>query len=137
MEILLHLSDVRVTCKENEPLLIALCSFLWFFCLKLWPMPPLILYACKLWITILYIASEISGKNLSPTATHQMGRKWFWSSLVSWQEKSSAHQKGWDKLVIFMVSKPIPKLFWGILKISIVHTYVFKKDSTCHCLPSN
>ena len=39
------------------------------FCLKLWPIPLLMLYVCKLWITILYIPSEISGNNLHPHPT--------------------------------------------------------------------
>ena len=45
------------------------------------------------------------------------------------QVKSSAHQKSWNKLALWMVSLYLPQdLFLGFLKMSIVDTYLFLKN---------
>ena len=56
--------------------------------------------------------------------------------------KSSAHHESWNELALWIVSLygifiPTPRLFWGLLKMSIVDTYLFLKTRTYCYFPPN
>ncbi len=85
-------------------------------------------------------------KTISPRATdeafapppHQMGRVFFWSSIVSWTRKMLCPSTFFEwTCSLDDIFIPTPRPFWGHLKISIVDNYVFFNNSVCCYFPPN